>query len=98
MSTNQTKRERDQALLQRIFDPSVPDWTFLSQEELASAFGIAERALRKWSEKRAFPEPVAYPGFTAYPVGAVRAFLKRQGEFAVSSFKSKTKSAVKPAA
>lgn len=98
MSTQPIKRERDQTLLQRIFDPSVPDWTFLSQEELASAFGIAERTLRDWASKRAFPEPVEYPGFTAYPVGAVRAFLKKQGEAAMSAFREKSRRSIKASA
>lgn len=60
-----------------LFDPNVPDYAFLTQEEVFAAFGASESTLRRWAIESGFPDPVGYPGITAYPIAALREFLSR---------------------
>ena len=60
-----------------LFDPNVPDYAFLTQEEVFAAFDASESTLRRWAIKDGFPDPVGYPGITAYSIAALREFLSR---------------------
>lgn len=45
-----------------LFDPNVPDYAFLTQEEVLAAFNASEATLRRWAMESGFPDPVGYPG------------------------------------
>ena len=60
-----------------LFDPAVPDYAFLTRDEVIAAFDTSEPTLRRWALESGFPDPVAYPGITAYPIAALREFLSR---------------------
>lgn len=60
-----------------LFDPNVPDYAFLTQEEVLAAFNASEATLRRWAMESGFPDPVGYPGIKAYPIAALREFLSR---------------------
>lgn len=62
----------------RIFDTSVPDWAFVTEDELCTAFECSPTTLADWKRGGNFPNPVKIPGGVCYPLSAIREFLKRR--------------------
>lgn len=61
-----------------IFNPQTPDYAFFTKEELCAAFyGCSDRTLRDYRVE-GFPGPEQYPGFKAWPLSTIRAFLQRK--------------------
>ena len=55
-----------------LFNPQTPDYAFLTEEEVAEAFGAKSGTIRNW-RPRGFPDPIDVPGKVAYDVGSIRA-------------------------
>lgn len=79
----------DNALRATLFDPSVPDWAFLTIEETCKAFGVEAKTLQDWKREQDFPEPTRYPGVSGYPLSVLRAFLKDREKSAAAGYRSK---------
>lgn len=62
----------------RIFDPSTPDYAFLTLEEVLAAFECTYRTLRNWQKLKDFPLAVSYPGGDGYPIFLIRQFLTKR--------------------
>ena len=71
-----------------LFNPQTPDYAFLTEEEVAEAFGAKSGTIRNW-RPRGFPDPIDVPGKVAYDVGSIRAWLKRLTREATSANKKK---------
>lgn len=74
-----------------LFDPKVPDYAFLTQEEVFAAFDASESTLRRWAMENGFPDPVGYPGLKAYPIAALREFLSRVARDSRNATSKKTR-------
>lgn len=59
-----------------LFNPQTPDYAFLTEEEVAEAFGAKSGTIKNWRSK-GFPDPIDVPGKVAYDVGSIRAWLRR---------------------
>lgn len=77
MMTASNKIRDGMRFREMLFDPAVPDYAFLTRDEVIAAFDTSEPTLRRWALESGFPDPVAYPGITAYPIAALREFLSR---------------------
>lgn len=71
-------RDKAEEIRRMIFDPSVPDWAFLSEDDLVAAFGCATSTLRRWSNEAKFPRPIELPGTSVYTLASIREFLKKR--------------------
>ena len=76
---SETKFVDGSAIRDKIFDVHTPEYAFFTEDEICAAFGCAPRSLYDW-KKRGFPEPIKYPGVKAYPLSAIKDFLKRKAE------------------
>ena len=74
-----------------LFDPNVPDYAFLTKDEVITAFEASDTTLRRWALESGFPDPVDYPGIKAYPIAALREFLSRVARESRKATSKKTK-------
>lgn len=72
-----------------LFDPDVPNFAFVSQDEVCAAFSIDARTLRTWRSSGRFPDPADLPGVTAFSVEAIREFLKDASRQSVKAYRTK---------
>lgn len=68
-----------------LFDPNTPDYAFITEEEIAAAFGAADGTIRNWRSTKGFPSPMDVPGKKAYDVGSLRDWLKRLARESLSA-------------
>lgn len=60
-----------------VFDPAVPDWAFITEEEVCAFFSCKPSTLFDWKRDGGFPPASKIPGGVCYPLSAVREYLKK---------------------
>ena len=67
MMTASNKIRDGMRFREMLFDPAVPDYAFLTRDEVIAAFDTSEPTLRRWALESGFPDPVAYQALLRTP-------------------------------
>lgn len=74
MATN----SKSEDIRRMIFDPNVPDWAFITEDDLSAVFDCGISTIQKWRKEARFPPPIGMPGGAVYTMAAIREFLKKR--------------------